>query len=274
MRCLLALLISVVVSVAVSRGSNRPYVEVEGERLTIVGVGEDGRAVLENGESVDTSKTFGMVGYEWSEGYLQSDATLELNGLPRLVLPNSYRKVRYEVSGKFSNTPELYGVLTRIREDGRTITILFQVELLVGENGATAELSIDPFPKGSGDAEALGKYFFECRFFENGREILPQGEGRNPLVVDWERFRTTEDSKPEIVLAVHDSLLGGKEGSSTVVEFLIDPMGRVHRPKILSTNRLFGNSAIKYIVECTRFYPAIEDGKAVPAKLRLPVGVE
>lgn len=271
---MLRFLLFLSLSSSVLQAGVRPYVEEEGERLTVISVLENGSAVVEGGRTVKMSRGKMPLRLEEDESIEGSGVTMTISSGPELVIVNDVSwSAMYRFEGNLSEAVALFGVLIRTEENGKQVTI--PVSLNLGEDGDPTAfvVSVDPFPSWSDVLKTEpGNFFYEFRLFTEGREILVGESNENPLLVDWGRLEAGEDSKPEVILPVSESFLHyRKKDAEALVEFVIDERGKTQRVSVVRKTAGWFAEPAKRMAEMTRFYPVIKDGKPTAAVVRVPI---
>lgn len=261
-------------SAAFLSAATRPFVEIDGERQTVVSVVDGNSVVLEDGRLVKVSRAKLPLLLEMDESFEASSVTVSLLHGPELLIVDDVRwSPVYQFKATLSEPVELFGVLIRTDEKSNKVTIPVAIVLGVDGEEASFFVTADPFPV-LGDILKTepGNFYYEFRLFTKGREILVEGEGWNRLLVDWRRFESTEDSKPEIVLPVGESFLHyRKSDAEALVEFVIDENGKTRNVRVVRKSAGWFAEPAKKMVEMTRFYPIIKDGKPTPATVKIPL---
>lgn len=250
----------------------RPYVELDGEPHTVASVNSKGEAVLADGRLVKLSRGQVPLLMEVDDDYSVSSVEATLSTGPQLALVDSPWGVHYQFAGELSETVDSFAVLIRTDEAGEKVTVPFK--LVLEESGVVGrfEVSIEPFGTWKDVLKSdPSQYFYECRLFADGREILVERDGKSPLLVDWDRFESKEESKPEIILQVVDKTVQRKGVAQAVVEFVVDKNGETQSVRVLSKTKGWFAEPARRMIEMSRLYPIVKDGAPVAAKLKIPV---
>lgn len=254
--------------------ASRPYVELDGEAHTVVSINASGEAVLADGSMLKLKRGKQSLLLDFDDSYLASSVEVKLTGGPQLAIIDDVSwNVQYQASGELSHLVESFGVLIRTDSKGVKVMIPFPLKFDPGKEAATFDISIDPFRAWRDLIKTEpGNFFYECRLFSEGREILLEGEDKGRLLVDWERLTSIEDSRPELILPVVGQFLDyRKKKAQAVVEFVLNEEGATERVNVVRKTAGWFAEPARKMVEMSRFYPIVKEGKSVPARLKVPI---
>lgn len=251
--------------------ATRPFVEVNGERLTVVSVSESGKLVLADGSVQTASRQKLPLQLEHDKAYEPAELTAEVTKGPELAMMDLLgRDFLYRFDGRLSEKADFFGVLIRTDERGKKIR--FPVRMGFEDEGEAFSVSVNPF-SGLGDffKTNRGSFFYEFRLFSNGREVLIAGHDRSPLLVDWDRLESPTEGGPEFILPV---VIGGdlrKKEAQVVVEFAVDKEGNTKNQRVVSKTAGWLEQPALSMVNISRLYPIVKDGKRVAVRLKVPI---